>query len=184
MTGFGELPAAFPETPSGHGEEDRVPIRVLGIGNLLWSDDGFGIRALEALWASKRVPGEVPLVDGGTQGLNLLSLVRTTRRLLLFDAVDACLSPGTLRLFKTGEIPALMALGKASLHQSTFQEVLALASLFGESPEEIALVGIQPVTLEEFGGGLTPTVASRIPEAVEMALEILTTWIALEAESG
>ncbi len=48
---------------------------VLGIGNLLWADEGFGVRCVEALHQGHALPAEVSLVDGGTQGMYLLDHV-------------------------------------------------------------------------------------------------------------
>ena len=61
---------------------------VLGIGNVLWADEGFGVRAVEALHEAWALPGDVTLMDGGTQGLVLLSEVTAHSHVLVFDAVD------------------------------------------------------------------------------------------------
>ncbi len=61
---------------------------VMGLGNLLWADEGFGIRVAERLYARYHWPEEVEIVDGGTQGLNLLGYVEQASHLLLLDAID------------------------------------------------------------------------------------------------
>ena len=61
---------------------------ILGIGNLLWADEGFGVRCVEALAAAWELPATVTVMDGGTQGLYLLPYVSAARRLIVFDAVD------------------------------------------------------------------------------------------------
>src|SRR6266496_5794983 len=96
---------------------------VLGIGNVLWADEGFGVRAVEALHDTYAFPPEVRLVDGGTQGLYLLNAVMATRRLIIFDAIDYGLRPGTLKVLRNAEVPAWGAV-KVSLHQTGFQELL------------------------------------------------------------
>lgn len=151
-------------------------VLVLGIGNILWADDGFGIRALETLEKSGIFPPEVALIDGGTRGIALLSLVRETEKLLLFDAVDFSRPPGTLRTFRNGEIPQALSGARTNLHQDALPDVLALARLFGESPDDIRLIGVQPAVLDHFGGPLSPAVAKKIPNAVTMALSILEEW--------
>ena len=45
--------------------KDRIDVLVLGIGNVLWADEGFGVRAVEALHAGWTFPPEVRLMDGG-----------------------------------------------------------------------------------------------------------------------
>lgn len=149
---------------------------ILGIGNLLWADEGFGIRALETLHAGWRFGPGVRLLDGGTQGLYLLPFVESCKRLLIFDAVDYGLPPGTMKLVEDAEVPAFMGAKKMSLHQTGFQEVLAIAALRGWQPEKIVLIGMQPAVLEDYGGSLSAVVKARLADAVETALDFLVTW--------
>ena len=149
---------------------------VLGIGNFLWADEGFGVRAVAALNEGWRFPESVALMDGGTQGLYLLPHVQSARRLLVFDAVDYGLAPGTLHIVRDGDIPRYVGVGKMSLHQSSFQEVLSLAQLSGQSPESAVLVGVQPAVLMDFGGSLSQPVRDRLPEALEAGLATLAAW--------
>ena len=79
-------------------------ILVLGIGNLLWADEGFGVRCAEALAERFALPPQVTVMDGGTQGLYLLPYVEDARRLLVFDAVDYGDPPGTLRVVVGDEV--------------------------------------------------------------------------------
>ena len=149
---------------------------VLGIGNVLWADEGFGVRAVAALNEGWAFPEAVTLMDGGTQGLYLLPLVQNARRMLVFDAIDYRLPPGTVQVIRDGDIPAYLGVGKMSLHQSSFQEVLSLAHLSGKSPESAVLVGVQPELLMDFGGSLTDTVRAKLPEALSIGLEVLASW--------
>jgi len=158
---------------------------ILGLGNLLWADEGFGVRAVEALDAQYRFPARVELMDGGTQGLFLLPWVRSARSLLIFDAIDYGLEPGTLRMIHGDDVPRFMGAKKMSMHQTGFQEVLASAQLSGAFPRRIALVGVQPLLLDDYGGSLTDLVKARIPDAISAGLTILRGWgIEAEARSG
>jgi hydrogenase maturation protease len=152
------------------------PILVLGIGNTLWTDEGFGVAAVEALQRRFRFPGHVTLMDGGTQGLYLLPYVQAAKRLLVFDAVDYGDKPGTLREVVGDEVPRFMGVKKMSLHQTGFQEVLAAAELTLQAPEDLVLVGVQPEELENFGGPITQTVLAQMPAAMELALKWLKRW--------
>jgi len=156
----------------------RCDILVLGIGNLLWADEGFGIRSLEQLDAEWTFRPGVHLLDGGTQGLYLLPYVEGCRRLLILDAVDYGLQPGTLKVVRDDEVPAFMGVKKMSLHQTGFQEVLCVAKLRGWNPDNVTLIGCQPEILDDYGGSLSDTVKSRIPEALNLALETLYSWMA------
>jgi hydrogenase maturation protease len=148
-------------------------ILVLGIGNLLWADEGFGVRAVEAMQRDWAMPSNVQLLDGGTQGIYLVDRVRTADVLVVFDAVDYGLPPGTMKRVEGDEVPRFLGAKKMSLHQTGFQEVLALAAMLGDYPEHLLLIGVQPVELEDFGGSLRPQIKARIAPAIEMALDYL-----------
>jgi hydrogenase maturation protease len=155
--------------------EAGVGTLVLGIGNVLWADEGFGVRAVEALHETYAFPPEVQLVDGGTQGLYLLNAVMAARRLIIFDAIDYGLPAGTLKVLRDAEVPAWGAT-KISMHQSGFQELLALAKLRDCCPESMLLVGVQPEDISDFGGSLRSCVKARIPEAIAIATAQLADW--------
>jgi len=155
--------------------EPRCEVLVLGIGNLLWADEGFGVRAVEALHAAYAFPAGVTLHDGGTLGLMLYEPVACARRVLVFDAIDFGLAPGTLRVLRDAEVPA-WGRTKLSPHQTSFNDVLALAQLNGRTPDAIVAIGVQPVELNDFGGSLRGPVKDRLPEAVRLAAEQLAAW--------
>jgi len=148
-------------------------ILILGIGNLLWADEGFGVRCVELLNERYRFPDHVRLLDGGTQGLYLVPHVQEADVLLVFDAVDYGLEPGTLKVVEDGDVPKFMGAKQMSLHQTGFQEVLAMAEFTGSCPAQMRLIGVQPKTLEDFGGSLTPLVKARLEPALEIALDYL-----------
>ena len=154
----------------------RERIVVLGIGNLLWADEGFGVRCVEALQAGWRFAPHVELIDGGTQGLYLLPQVQGTARLLIFDAIDYGLPPGTLKLVENDEVPRFLGAKKRSLHQTGFQEVLALAQLTDAYPQEVLLIGCQPEELADYGGSLREVVKAAMAPALAAALERLAAW--------
>lgn len=155
--------------------EERRAALVLGIGNLLWADEGFGVRAVEALNTTYAFPPDVLLLDGGTLGLALLDYVETSRRVLVFDAIDFGLPPGALELLRDADVPRWGA-RKLSPHQNGFNDILAMAQLHGRAPETIVAIGVQPVTLDDFGGSLTEPVRARLDEAVELAACELARW--------
>jgi hydrogenase maturation protease len=150
-------------------------VLVLGIGNVLWADDGFGVRAVEALHDAYEAPDEVHLLDGGTQGLNLLDAVVSHAAVLVFDAIDFGLQPGSLRVLRDREVPAWSAT-KMSLHQQSFQDLLSITDLQGRFPARLTLIGVQPERLSDFGGSLSTPVRERLPLTVELAVEELAAW--------
>lgn len=149
-------------------------VLILGIGNVLWADEGFGVRAVETLAQRYEFPDHVTLMDGGTQGLNLLQYVQAAEVLIVFDAVDYGLPPGTLKLIEGEAVPSYLGAKKMSLHQTGFQEVLATAEMLGDAPEQLMLIGVQPQELEDYGGSLREPVRRQIEPAIALALQALT----------
>lgn len=148
---------------------------VLGIGNVLWADEGFGVRAVEALHENYALPPQVTLMDGGTQGLVLLADVTAHPHVLVFDAIDFGDAPGRLRVLRDREVPA-WAGAKMSLHQQSFMELLAIAEVQGRMPPHLTLIGVQPEVLMDFGGSLSESVRARLPEALALAAAELAGW--------
>ncbi len=149
---------------------------ILGIGNILWADEGFGVRCVEAFNSRYTVADNVRVMDGGTQGLFLLPWVSEVQRLLIFDAVDFGLDPGELRLIRDDEVPSYMGAKKMSMHQTGFQEVLASSRLITGNPRQLALIGVQPQLLDDYGGSLRDITRARLPDAIELALAVLREW--------
>ncbi|WP_439396841.1 HyaD/HybD family hydrogenase maturation endopeptidase [Bradyrhizobium sp. PMVTL-01] len=155
---------------------DKKRILVLGIGNILWADEGFGVRAVEEFHRRYAVDDNVTVLDGGTQGLYLVSFLERADCLIVFDAIDYGLLPGQLKLVRDDEVPKFTGAKKVSLHQTGFQEVLSAADLLGRRPRELALIGCQPLDLENWGGPLTAPVRFQIALAIKLACELLEQW--------
>jgi hydrogenase maturation protease len=157
---------------------DMPPRRivVLGVGNLLWADEGFGVRCVEALGAGWDLPPEVEILDGGTLGLALVPELLDATHVLLFDAVAHRGEPGTLIVARDDEVPALMGGNKMSLHQVGVNDILASLELLGHQPERLTVVGIRPVQLADYGGSLSETVRERLPDALSLGIDELRRW--------
>lgn len=158
-------------------------VLVLGIGNVLWADEGFGVRCVERLSENWKFSDDVQVLDGGTQGLYLLPFLEEAEILVVFDAVDYGLAPGTMKIVENEDVPSFMGAKKMSLHQTGFQDVIATAQLMGYCPETLLLIGCQPEELEDYGGGLRDVVSAQIDPAIEIALQRLREW-GFEAEEG
>jgi hydrogenase maturation protease len=170
--------SATPTETICHPGGDTLPQRivVLGIGNLLWADEGFGVRCIEALQRRWEFADHVSLIDGGTQGLYLIQHVQDADALLIFDAIDYGLEPGTLKQVRDDAVPRFMGAKKMSLHQTGFQEVLSLAMLTGKYPQNVLLVGCQPQELEDYGGSLRPVVKASMEEALALGVQEIARW--------
>jgi hydrogenase maturation protease len=148
-------------------------VLLLGIGNLLWADEGFGVRVIEAILKTYTFPDNISVLDGGTQGVYLVQHVQEADILIVFDAIDFELPEGTLKAIHNEDVPNFMGAKKMSLHQTGFQEVLAMAQMLGDYPQHLLLIGVQPVELDDFGGSLRPLVKAQIQPAIHLALEYL-----------
>ncbi len=159
-----------------HAQDENWDTLILGIGNVLYADEGFGVRCVERLNERFCFCDEVRVMDGGTQGIFLLPWVRSANRLLIFDAIDFNLKPASLKVIIGDDVPRYMGAKKVSMHQAGFQEVLATASLSGDLPACLALVGVQPLLLNDYGGSLTAGVKAQIDPAIEYGCSILRDW--------
>jgi hydrogenase maturation protease len=158
---------------------------VLGVGNLLWADEGFGVRCVEALDAGWELPPDVEVMDGGTLGLALVPELLGATHVLLFDAVAHRGEPGTLIVARDEEVPALMGGNKMSLHQVGVNDILASLELLGHRPAHLTVVGIRPVQLADYGGSLSEPVRTQLPAALALGIEELRRWgIAARERSG
>lgn len=151
-----------------------MTILVLGIGNLIMSDDGIGVRVVQRLLEKYRFPPEVAVVDGGTLGLDLLPMLEGVEKLLLVDAVETDADAGTIVRISGQEIPVAMK-NKLSAHQAGLQDLLLLAELQGCLPSEMVLLGVRPEAIG-IGLELSAQVASRLDPLVALALEELEQW--------
>jgi len=165
-----------PNLSIADGNPGSFETLILGIGNILWADEGFGIRAIEELHARYAFDDTVRVMDGGTQGIFLLPWVRDAKRLLIFDAIDFGLAPATLKVIRDDAVPRFMGAKKVSMHQAGFQEVLSSAQLTGDLPEQLVLIGVQPELLDDYGGSLRDSVKAKIDPAIDLAMEILAEW--------
>jgi hydrogenase maturation protease len=154
------------------------PTVILGLGNLVHSDDGVGVHAIEKLQVDPRVPGSIRLLDGGTLGLGLLAHLSGVERLLVIDAVDAGEPPGTVMRFEGDSLRGLP--GKASIHQLGFADLMVAMELLGERPDEVVLLGVQPESTE-WGAELTDTVSAAMPKLLDLAVAQVDTWCGSEA---
>jgi hydrogenase maturation protease len=154
----------------------NTELLVLGIGNILWADEGFGVRCVEALNAAYAFDDNITLMDGGTQGLYLLPYIEDARRLIVFDAVDYGMTPGEMVVAIDDDVPRFMGAKKMSLHQTGFQEVIMSAALLDKLPESLVLIGVQPEQLEDYGGSLRDVVKAQIQPSLDIALQWMTRW--------
>ena len=145
---------------------------VLGIGNLVMSDDGIGVRVVQLLNERFRFPSGVTVLDGGTLGLDLLPRLEGVDRLLVVDAVLTGNAPGALVRLSGEDVPIVLET-KISPHQMGLKDLLAVAMLQGFEPSEMVLWGVQPEVIE---------MRMELSQAVEEQLEPLVQKVLTELE--
>lgn len=138
--------AARGKTSGGAQADKRAPVLVLGVGNILLRDEGLGVRAAEAL-GRMALPEGVEVVDGATAGADLIDIISEREKVVVIDAVQAQVAPGTVMRF-TGEDFAAREVVEMSLHQVGFVEALHMAGLLGCAPGEVVVYGVRPEVVE------------------------------------
>ena len=144
---------------------------VLGIGNTILSDEGFGVRVIEYLQKNFTFPDNVALVDGGTLGVELTHFITGTQYLLIVDSIDGGALAGTTFHLRGDEIKAHFA-QKISAHEIGIQDVLTMLELSDKKIPCVELIGAQPFSLEA-GVELTPEMSKLVPIFADKAVEIL-----------
>jgi hydrogenase maturation protease len=147
---------------------------VLGLGNILLSDEGVGVRVVERLQELYEFPQEVQVLDGGTLALDLLPYVEETDRLLVIDALEMGAEPGTVARLESDEVPAFLSV-KLSPHQMGLADLLAAARLRELYPRQLVLWGVQPGVMSP-GLELSSAVAAQVEVLVNRVLEELSLW--------
>jgi len=146
-----------------------VKTLVFGAGNLLLSDEGFGVHFINYLQQHYRFPEEVELYDGGTLGIMVCHMLEDADHVYLVDVIEATGAPGEIfryekENFMLGRLPI-----KMSPHQIGIQEVLALSELRDRCPDKVSLFGIIPQSYEA-GVELSPLLADKLPGLAELVV--------------
>lgn len=146
-------------------------IMVLGIGCLLFRDEGFGVRVVQKLHAEYDFPDHVSLVDGGVLGVNLLGVMSSADHLIVVDAIRHKGRPGDLYRLEKNQIPERIR-AKNSLHQIDFLEALTLCQALDKVPETVIL-GVEPEDIDTLCLELSPAVHRQIEPVAAMVLSEL-----------
>ena len=153
-------------------------INILGLGNVLYGDEGFGVSALNSLQETSIFPDTVHFIDGGTQGIYLLDFIESADAVIVFDALIPLDYDRRVYVYRNNELPDFIH-RKMSSHQMGFSEMLGIAKLHGKMPKQIVMIGAPPKDLE-LNIGLSPELSLLLPEAVEQARSIIEGWLTEE----
>jgi len=123
-------------------------VLVLGIGNILLSDEGVGVHVINRFQETFAVPDGVEVIDGGTMGLDLMPYFEEKSHVIVVDAICANgQAPGTIRRFSGSDVMAMLG-ERISPHQIGLSDLLACTEVDSRLPEHVVLLGIVPESLE------------------------------------
>lgn len=146
-------------------------VLILGLGNLLLSDEGVGVHAVNALQQRFQLPEGVDALDGGTSGMDLLDSIAGRDHLIVCDAVRSDELPGSVHRFDGEAIAAFFAT-RISPHQLGLSDVLANLELLGERPRHVTIIGVVPADLS-LGTELSPAGREGMEQSIDFILEDL-----------
>ena len=153
-------------------QEHRVTI--LGLGNILLSDEGVGVHVVNEFQKRYQVPGHVEIVDGGAAGLDLIPFIEGREKVVMVDAVNFDREPGYIDVLENEQIPVRLT-QKASMHHLGLMDVLCIVRLSGNVPEDMCIVGIQPGSLE-LGLDMTPPIWDKQEALIDRLVQKLREW--------
>ena len=143
-------------------------IMILGVGCILYSDEGFGVRVIEKIQKNYTFPDNVTIVDGGVLGVNLLGVISQPDHLIVVDAIRNKGNTGDLYRLEGDAIPERIR-AKNSLHQVDFLEALTLCQALDKVPETV-IVGVEPEDIEKLSIELTPMIQKKVDPVIDMVL--------------
>jgi hydrogenase maturation protease len=143
---------------------------VLGVGNRLMGDDGFGPRAIEEL-QKREVPPDVELMDAGVGGMAILSWIEGADKVVIIDSVQTNNEPpGTVYRFTDKELPP-SDMFMLSLHDLNLVDTINIGRVVQKMPDEIVIYGVEVKRVAEFVDGLTPEVEAAMKEVIDLVME-------------
>jgi hydrogenase maturation protease len=142
---------------------------VLGVGNILLTDEGVGVHVANKLMEMDNLPPWLRVVEGGTDGFRLLNVVTGTDRLIVVDAVKGGGPPGSIYRFDIENAPTCPDTFKTSVHQIGILEVIHLSELIGQTPET-TIIGVEPKSVA-MGLELSPEVEAKLPRIIDFVLQ-------------
>jgi hydrogenase maturation protease len=142
---------------------------ILGIGNILFSDEGFGIRVIEKIQEMYQFDDNVQVIDGGVLGINLLGVISKPDHLIVVDAIRNRGNPGERYRLEGDSIPERIR-AKNSLHQIDFLEALTLCQALDKVPQTVIL-GVEPEDIETLSTELTPATRSQVDPIIDNVLD-------------
>ena len=154
--------------------ENENSIVLLGVGNILLTDEGLGVHVVNEMREAFNFTPEISIIDGGTMGMELLSYMRGMKKLLLVDAVNGGEAPGTVYEFPHKDMETYFT-DHISVHEVGMQDILRIRALQEDPLEDAMVVGVEPESLE-IGFEVSDTVKKVLPEVKQRVIRVLEQW--------
>jgi hydrogenase maturation protease len=149
---------------------------VLGLGNILLSDDGVGVHVARRLAMNPGAPSGLRALDGGTLGFRLTEALARSDSVLIVDAALLGEPPGAMHLLESDELHRHVCRGgRLSAHEAGLVDLLTMARLEGWAPAHLALLGIQPERID-WGDTLSENVARSVPLVCRTVIQTALSW--------
>lgn len=149
-------------------------VSIIGLGNILMTDEGVGVHVVNEFDQRYTVPGYVEIVDGGAAGLDLIPFIEGREKVLMVDAVNFDREPGFIDLLENDAIPIRLT-QKASMHHLGLMDVLCIVRMSGNVPKDLCIIGIQPKSLE-LGLDMTPEIWDKKDALIARMAAKLQEW--------
>lgn len=142
---------------------------VVGVGNMLFKDEGVGIYASEYLKQNYEFEGDLEIIDGGTLGFKLMSYFQEYENVIILDTVSIEDNPGEIFRLPSD---VLLGLGnyRKTAHEVEIVEMLEICSVLDEHAD-VTILGIIPKDIVSVGIGLTKTMENRFEEFILHAIK-------------
>jgi hydrogenase maturation protease len=146
-------------------------VAIVGVGNVLLSDEGVGIHAVRALREREiSMPCHVRIFELGTRGLEILEAVQGFGKAIIIDAVKSGAHPGSIRRWELGELLDTSARRMVNLHEIDLLAALKIGRATARLPDEVVIIGVEPKILSP-GLELSPEVKGKMQELIELVLK-------------
>ncbi|MHA1229835.1 MAG: hydrogenase maturation protease [Candidatus Helarchaeota archaeon] len=155
---------------------DKPKILIMGIGNVLLSDDGFGVHVvhkLKNLQEQDKFDKNIEIVDGGAAGIDILYYIEDQDILIFVDAIKGGNEPGYIYEFRINNLNLFKEIKITSLHDLELTSVLKIAKEMGTLPKNTYLVGVEPENYTQFSMELTPKIKEKIDEIIDIIKKII-----------
>ncbi len=150
----------------------KKKIGIIGIGNYIVGDEGFGVHVVHYLQENYIFPEDVAVEDIGTAGIYMAPFLEECDPVFVIDVVDIEGEPGSFHYFELDDVRAGNFQMRMSPHQLGFLEIVELSKLRDAAPEHIEFYTVIPKSLED-STVLSPEIEQRKIEVAEMVLKRL-----------